>query len=74
MIGQAGRRHVLASPNEWRRPTDDRDRRLAVTDFDERTALVRATLIYGAGDVRVEAVPDGDRAMADREAIRVVKP
>lgn len=34
-------------------------RRLAVTDFDERTALTRATLSYGAEDVRAEDVPDG---------------
>jgi hypothetical protein len=58
-----------------RRPKDDRYRRLAVTDFDERMALVPATLIYGVGDVRVEDVPDGYRAMADRKAIKVmVKP
>ena len=51
-------------------------RRQAVAAFDERTPLVRATLVYGAGDVRVEDVPDGDRAMvADRKAIKaMVKP
>jgi hypothetical protein len=55
--------------------TDDRFRRQAVAAFDERTPLVRATLVYGAGEVRVEDVPDGDRAMADRKAIKaMVKP
>ena len=50
-------------------------RRQAVAAFDERTPLVRATLVFGAGDVRVEDVPDGDRAMADRKAIKaMVKP
>jgi hypothetical protein len=47
-------------------------RRQAVTDFDQRTAPVRATLTYGADDVRVEDVPDGDRAMADRKAIKAM--
>jgi hypothetical protein len=28
--------------------------------------------MYGAGDVRVEQVPDGYRAMADREALKVL--
>jgi hypothetical protein len=40
-------------------------RRQAVAAFDERTPLV-----YGAGDVRVEDVPDGDRAMADARRSR----
>ena len=47
-------------------------RRLAVTDFDERTAFVRATLSYGAEDVRVEDVPDGLLRVGDRNAIKVM--
>lgn len=33
---------------------------------------MRATLIYGAGDVRLDGVPDGYRAMAEREALKVM--
>jgi hypothetical protein len=40
---------------------------------------MKATLIYGAGDIRVEnvgldVVPDGYRAMADCTALKVVTP
>jgi hypothetical protein len=33
---------------------------------------MRATVLYGAGDVRVEDVPDGYRAMAERAALKVL--
>jgi hypothetical protein len=33
---------------------------------------VRATVVHGAGDVRIEDVPDAYRATADREALKVV--
>lgn len=33
---------------------------------------MRATLMYGAGDVRVETVPAGYQAMARREALKVL--
>lgn len=36
---------------------------------------MRAAVVYQAGDVRVEAVPVGYRAMNEREALKVmVKP
>jgi hypothetical protein len=36
---------------------------------------MRATVMYGAGDVRVEDVPDGYRAMNDREVLKFqIKP
>jgi hypothetical protein len=42
------------------------------------STLMRATLMYGAGDVRVEAVPDSDgvpsgyQNMADRKSLKVL--
>jgi hypothetical protein len=33
---------------------------------------VRATVIHCAGDVRIDDVPDGYRATAEREALKVL--